>query len=76
MFIKQIVSKILAKKAEYLDGLRFLNEALMDNNFSSFEIFTLNHDIVSNRILNQKTLVITMVLEKLKKLEVSGILNC
>ena len=38
MFIKQIVSKILAKKAETLDGLRFLNEALMDHNFSSFEI--------------------------------------
>lgn len=46
MFIKQIVSKILAKKAETLDGLRFLNEALLDHNFSSFEIFTLNHDIV------------------------------
>lgn len=46
MFIKQIVSKILAKKAETLDGLRFLNEALLDHNFSFFEIFTLNHDIV------------------------------
>jgi len=45
-FIRQVVSKILAKKAESFDGLKFLNEALMDEDSSIFEIFTLNHDIV------------------------------
>ncbi len=46
MFIRQVVAKLLSKKAESFDGLKFLNESLLDNDISSFEIFTLNHDIV------------------------------
>lgn len=46
MFIKQTVSKLLSKKAESFDALKFLFDSLLDNEIRSFDIFTLNHDIV------------------------------
>lgn len=46
MFMRQTVSKLLSRKAETFDGLKFLYDALLDNEINSFDIFTLNHDIV------------------------------
>ena len=45
-FIKQIVSKLLARKAESFDGLNFLNQIILKNEFTKIDIFTLNHDTV------------------------------
>ena len=45
-FIKQTVAKLLSKKAETFDGLKFLSEALSDTEFNSFDVFTLNHDFI------------------------------
>jgi len=56
MFIKQVVAKLLSKKAESFDGLKFLNESLLDNDISSFEIFTLNHDIVLEQNFESKNI--------------------
>ncbi len=51
-YIKQTVSKLLSKKAESYDGLNFLKQLLLQNNFKSIDIFTLNHDIVLEYFFN------------------------
>lgn len=56
MFIRQVVAKLLSKKAESFDGLKLLNESLLDNDISSFEIFTLNHDIVLEQNFESKNI--------------------
>jgi hypothetical protein len=53
-FIRQVVAKLLSRKAESFDGLKFLNDSLLDNDFSSFEIFTLNHDTVLEQNFESK----------------------
>jgi hypothetical protein len=54
MLIKQVVAKLLSKKAESFEGLKFLNDSFLDNDFNSFEIFTLNHDIVLEQNFESK----------------------
>ena len=51
MFIKQNVSKLLAKKAESFISFNFLKEALIKKDINKVDIFTLNHDIVLERFL-------------------------
>jgi hypothetical protein len=45
-YIKQIVSKLLSKKAESFDGLKFLHQVISQNEYRYIDIFTLNHDTV------------------------------
>jgi len=45
-YIRQTVSKLLAKKAESFGGLKFLKELLLLKEYKSLDIFTLNHDTV------------------------------
>jgi len=48
-YIKQILSKLLARKAESFVGFNFLKEALLKKDLKKVDIFTLNHDIVLER---------------------------
>jgi len=45
-YIHDIVQCSLAKEPETLDHLAFIKDACLDNDFSSIDIFTLNHDAV------------------------------